>query len=73
MRVPMNPAVPRSIPVPLDTLFPIPTLPTHLQRSLFISDAPYAFLTCPIQLRFPEHTTRTHSLPIRALLALPLS
>ena len=64
MRVPTNPAVPRRIPVLLDTLFPIPTLPTHLQHSLFISDIPYSFLMCPIQLGFPERTTRTRSLPI---------
>ena len=73
MRVLMNPAVPRRIPVLLDVLFPILTLSTCLQHSLFISDAPYAFLTHPIQLGFPERTTHAHSLLIRALLAPPLS
>ena len=49
-------------------VFPVPQVP-----SLCYSDAPYSFPTRPIQLRFPEHTTRAHSLPIRVLLALPLS
>ena len=63
-------AVPRHIPVPLDALFPILMLPTHLQRSLLIFDTPYTFPTCPIQLGFPERTTRARSLPIQALQVL---
>ena len=83
----MNPAVPRRIPVLLDALFPILTLPTLLRHSLLspdvfpvpqvpslcYSDTPYSFPTHPIQLGFPEHTTRARSLPIQVLLALPLS
>ena len=49
-------------------IFLVPQVP-----SLCYSDAPYAFPTDSILLGFPECTTRTRSLPIRALLALPLS
>ena len=62
----MNPAVPRCIPVLLDTLpysdtpYSSPMLPTYFRRTLF-------------KLGFPEHTTHTRSLPIRTLIVLPLS
>ena len=64
----------KTIPDVCPNIFQCPQVfPTHLQCSLLISDAPYVFPANPVLLGFPEHTTHARSLPIRALLALPLS